>query len=101
MISPDANGPAPVVVYQFTERQLEELVERIAERVTKGPRKEALKVPEAAKLLNISVDALRWRIRAKLVQTLPKMGPQRIAMEEIDRLNGIAAAKKGRRRSAE
>jgi len=90
------DGPAPVVVYQMTAGQLEELVERIAVRVTQGPRKAAVKVPEAARLLGIGVDALRYRIEAKLVKTLPDIGPIRIAMDEIDRLNGMAAAKRRR-----
>ena len=84
----DAKGPAPVLVYQFTERQLEELVEKIA-----------LRVAEAAKMLGISSEALRKRVQAKLVQKLPNLGPIRISRGEIDRLNGLPA-QKGRGRGA-
>jgi len=86
IFSEDAGGPAPVVVYQMTERQMAELVERIVAGVAKGPRADAVKLPEAAQLLGISYKTLRRRVEAKVVQKLPDMGPVRISMDEIDRL---------------
>ena len=77
----------PPVFYVFTEEQLEELAEKIAKRIEENGRPEAVKVPEAARLMAVSEDSLRRRIKAKLVTTLPGLGPVRISMREIERLN--------------
>lgn len=75
------------VFHVFTDEQLEELVERLALKIVHHGKPPAVKLKEAARLLAVSEDSLRRRIAAKLVAVLPGLGPVRISMREIERLN--------------
>jgi len=83
----DGTGMRSVVIYQFTGEQLEDLALKIARGVMEEMKPKSMKLTEAARHLGVSRDSLERRVKAKLVAQLPNIGPIRIPMREINRLN--------------
>jgi excisionase family DNA binding protein len=78
------------ITIELTPDQLDAIAAAVAERIGqgRGPSKGAYTATEVAKLLGLSAETIRRRIRAGQIKTMPlRGGVVRISATEIERLS--------------
>ena len=74
------------LILELTPDQLDELAQRVAEKMTKPRPKETYTIKETANLLGVCKQTIRRRIATKTIPIIPGLGAKRISAATLEKL---------------